>query len=70
MATRENIESERWRLHMTKTEMCTALGVTLKTYNAYIQGAMIPSTVLEKLRSMTGQSIDYLLGLDTGQGSA
>ncbi len=50
---------------MTKTDMCNALGVTLKTYNAYIQGAMIPSTVLEQLRGMTGKPIDYLLGLDT-----
>ena len=61
---RSNIESERWNLHMTKSEMCDALGVTLKTYNNYVQGGMIPSTVLEKLRNLTGRSVDYLLGLD------
>lgn len=63
MKTRVNIEAERGRLQMTKSQMCDALGVTLKTYNSYIRGAMIPSTVLEGLREMTGRSIDYLLGL-------
>lgn len=61
---RVNIENERWRMRMSKTDMCKALGITLKTYNGYIQGATIPSSVLERLREMTGQSIDYLLGLD------
>lgn len=67
---RTNIEAERGRLQMTKTDMCNFLGITLKTYNSYIRGAMIPSTVLEQLRNMTGKPIDYLLGLDTGQTSA
>lgn len=62
---RTNIETERWRLQMTKTDMCNALNVTLKTYNGYIRGAMIPSDVLVKLKAMTGKSIDYLLGLDS-----
>lgn len=66
MYNRVNIEAERGRLQMTKGEMCEALGVTLKTYNAYIRGASIPSTILEKLKGMTGCSVDYLLGLDTG----
>ena len=60
---RINIEAERARLQMTKGEMCKALDVTLKTYNSYICGASIPSSVLEQLHSMTGTSIDYLLGL-------
>jgi len=60
---RVNIEAERARLQLTKTEMCAALGVTDKTYRSYIQGGTIPNTVLEKLRDMTGKSIDYLLGL-------
>lgn len=59
---RVNIEAERARLQMTKEQMCAALGVTGKTYNKYISGDMIPSTALEKLREMTGKSIDYLLG--------
>jgi DNA-binding XRE family transcriptional regulator len=61
--TRTNIEAERGRMQMTKGQMCDALGVTLKTYNGYIDGNPIPSTVLEKLRNMTGKSVDYLLGL-------
>lgn len=59
---RVNIEAERARLQMTKAQMCAALGVTGKTYNKYISGDTIPSTALEKLREMTGKSIDYLLG--------
>lgn len=61
--TRVNIEAERGRLQMSKTEMCQTLGVTLKTYNRYIRGTTIPSDVLEQLRTLTGCSIDYLLGL-------
>lgn len=67
---RVNIEAERGRLQMTKTDICKELGITLKTYNGYIRGDMIPSTVLEHLKKLTGRSIDYLLGLETGQNSA
>ena len=35
---RTNIEAERGRMQMTKGQMCEALGVTLKTYNGYING--------------------------------
>lgn len=62
--TRVNIEAERARLQMTKTEMCRHLGVTDKTYRDYIAGRPIPSDKLERLRAMTGRSIDYLLGLE------
>ena len=65
MGIRINIEAERGRLQMTKSQMCDELGITLKTYNSYIRGATIPSTVLEKLNRMTGRSIDYLLGIDS-----
>ena len=61
---RLNIEAERGRMQLTKGEMCKKLGVTTKTYNSYICGSPIPSTILEKLREMTGQPIDYLLGLE------
>lgn len=64
---RVNIEAERGRLQMTKSQMSDALGVTLKTYNSYINGAMIPSTVLEGLHKMTGRSVDYLLGLSDAE---
>lgn len=61
---RTNIEAERGRLMYTKTDMCHALGITLKTYNAYISGANIPSSVLEDLRRLTGRTIGYLLDMD------
>lgn len=64
MAIRVNIEAERGRLQFSKTEMCKHLGITLKTYNSYINDGAIPSTVLEQLHEMTGQSVDYLLGLN------
>lgn len=61
---RVNIEAERGRLGLTKGEMCSALGITDKTYRRYIRGEPIPSSILEKLREMTGKSIDYLLGIE------
>lgn len=70
MTPRVNIEAERGRLQMTKTGMCERLGVTLKTYNSYIRGGMIPSDVLEELRYVTGKPIDYLLGLTDDQKAA
>ncbi len=67
---RVNIEVERTRLQKTKTEMSQELGVTYKTYNSYITGKTpIPSDILEKLRDITGRSIDYLLGLQTDNAS-
>lgn len=65
MNKRVNIEAERGRLQMTKGDMCKALGVTLKTYNGYIRGTAIPSSILERLSVLTGCSVDYLLGLDS-----
>lgn len=64
---RNNIEAERGRLRMTKLKFSEELGVTTKTYNSYIDDGPIPSHILEKLREMTGRSIDYLLGLDGGR---
>lgn len=67
---RTNIEAERGRMQKTKSAMCNDLGISLKTYNRYIEGFMIPSSILEKLRDMTGKSVDYLLGLDSDRKSA
>ena len=61
---RVNIEAERGRLQLTKSQMCEKLGITWKTYNNYINGGPIPSTILERLKDMTGQSMDYLLGVE------
>lgn len=64
---RMNIEAERARLGMSKAQLCAALGITDKTYRGYINGSPIPSTILEKLRELTGKSLDYLMGHDSGQ---
>lgn len=67
---RTNIEAERGRLQMTKRQICRVLGITDKTYNAYIKGKDIPSGILEKLRDLTGRSIDYLLEPNDKRNSA
>ena len=63
---RNNIEAERGRLGMTKGDMSKALGITTKTYNSYIGGAPISSSVVETRQTLTGCSIDYLLGVRQG----
>ena len=60
---RINLEAERGRLMLSKSEICRELGITTKTWNSYINGQNIPSKVLVKLREMTGKSVDYLLGM-------
>lgn len=67
---RVNIEAERGRMQLTKGALSSALGITTKTYNGYLNGAPIPSDILEKLKAMTGRSIDYLLGLDSDRPGA
>ena len=61
---RMNIEAERARLALTKEQLCGKLGITYKTYQSYLGGNAIPSTVLVKLRALTGKSIEYLLNLE------
>jgi len=62
---RANIEAERGRLGMSKLQISEVLGVTPKTYNAYISGGPIPSDVLLKLRELSGRTIDYLLDVES-----
>lgn len=57
-----NIEAERSRNRMTKTELSNKLGISLNTYNAYINGRAIPSGILAEMADMFDCSIDYLLG--------
>lgn len=63
---RMNIEAERARLGMTKLQFEAELGITDKTYRSYINGGPIKSTILEKLKELTGKSIDYLLAVNDG----
>lgn len=59
-----NIEAERGRMRMTKLAISNELGITVKTYCAYINGEHnVPHTILIKMSKMFNCSIDYLLGL-------
>lgn len=66
-AVYKNIEAERGRLGLSKTTLANKIGVTTKTYNSYISGKTIPSTVLLGLSKITGCSIDYLLETETSE---
>lgn len=56
-----NIEAERARLGKNKEEMSRILGISSKTYLAYIRNKPIPSNVLEKMAQVFDCSADYLL---------
>lgn len=59
-----NIEAERARAGLTRTELASEMGVSLPTYNKYISATTpIPSDKLLYLRQRFSVSIDYLLGL-------
>lgn len=59
---RRNIEAERGRAGMTKTQVAKTLNVSLTTYNSYINGSPIPSDKIIALAELFGVSCDYLLG--------
>lgn len=59
-----NIEAERSRNGLSKTELAKLLGVSTTTYKRYITGAScIPSDKVIKLATELGCTADYLLGL-------
>ena len=59
---RRNIEAERGRAGMIKTQVAKTLNISLTTYNAYINGSPIPSDKIIALAELFGVSCDYLLG--------
>ena len=59
---RMNIEAERSRNGLTKTELAQALGISINTYNEYIKDAPIPSSKLCAMADMFQVTTDYLLG--------
>lgn len=66
-----NIEAERARWQFTKEELSSQLGISSKSYLAYVRDERsIPSDTLIKMAALFHCSTDYLLGLDTGQNSA
>lgn len=58
-----NIEAERVRNQISKTQMARELGVSEKTYYNYLRGTPIPAPVLITLARRFNTSVDYLLGL-------
>lgn len=60
-----NIEAERVRYNYTKEKLAAELGITSKTYSAYInEVSPIPSDVLLRMARIFRCRTDYLLGLD------
>ena len=49
---RMNIEAERGRHGLTKTELSEKLDISINTYNSYLRGAAIPSSKLVMLADM------------------
>lgn len=59
-----NVEAERARQGMTKEATAKTLGVSQKSYVAYVKEERpIPSDTLIKMAQLFGKSTDYLLGL-------
>lgn len=58
-----NIEAERGRSLKSKEAISKELGITVKTYNGYVNGTPVPHTILVKMANMFGCTVDYLLGL-------
>lgn len=57
-----NIEAERARNQMTQEAIADNLGITTKTYRAWIKEETdVPSSALIKLSLLFGVDIDYLL---------
>ena len=57
-----NIEAERARRGLTKTEIATELGVTRKTYVEWVTTGNIPQSKMSKIIDFFGLSADYLFG--------
>lgn len=61
-----SIEAERARKGLSKEELASQIGVSVKTYYNWINGVNpIPSTALIKMADMFKVDIDYLLGRET-----
>ena len=59
-----NIEAERARAGLTRTELAAEMGVSLPTYNKYVAAMTpIPSDKLLYLHNRFSVSVDYLLGI-------
>ena len=65
-----NIEAERARKGLSKEELATRIGISVKTYYNWLNGTNpIPSIALIKMADMFGVGIDYLLGRNVAESS-
>lgn len=57
-----NIEAERSRRGLSKSEMSDKMGVSRRTYGRWItEQSDVPSSILIKMAKEFGVSVDYLL---------
>lgn len=65
------IEAERIKRQMSRADLANALGVSRRTISNWQNGSTeLPLSKLLSMAQMWNCSTDYLLGLDTSQGSA
>lgn len=57
-----NLEAERARRGLTKSELAEEIGINRKTYCAWITTGNIPQSKINLLCDYFGLSADYLLG--------
>ena len=62
MSLYSNIDAERGRLGMSKSEISNKLGIDRKTFDNWMENGKIPASALVKLSEIFDVSIDYLLG--------
>lgn len=57
-----NIEAERARSGMSKEGLARELGVSRKTLHNWVSAGNIPQSALERMATIFGCTVDYLLG--------
>jgi transcriptional regulator with XRE-family HTH domain len=62
MSLYSNIDAERGRVNMSKSEISNKLGIDRKTYDNWMENGKIPASALVTLSEIFDVSIDYLLG--------
>ena len=65
MNFRMNIEIERIRKKLTKSQLAQKLNISGNSYTRYINGYPMPASVLFRLSELLEKSCDYLLDTDS-----
>lgn len=58
-----NIQAERARAGLTMGDLARVLGVTRRTLYRWMSQGHIPQSYLDRMATLFGCSVDYLLGL-------